>query len=94
MCNVNYLKFPCKICAKSVHDKDKAVQCDLCDFWIQIQCNNLSYLGYRYLQNCDESWNYIECCSSVFPFNSLTSNENFLACYTNTVSDSNVMQLK
>ena len=29
-------------------------------------------------QNCDESWNYIECCSTIFPFNSLSCNKNFL----------------
>ena len=27
MCNINYPKFPCRTCAKSV--SDKAVQCDL-----------------------------------------------------------------
>ena len=55
MCNINHPKFPCKICAKNVHDKDKAVQCDLCELWIHIKCNNLNYLDYRYLQNCEES---------------------------------------
>ena len=94
MCNVNYPKFPCRICAKNVHDKDKAVQCDLCEFWIHIKCNNLNYLDYRYLQSCDESWYCIECCSSIFPFNSLSSNKNFLTCCTSTDNDSNFIQLK
>ena len=94
MCNVNYPKFPCRICAKNVHDKDKAVQCDLCEFGIHIKCNNRNYLDYTYLQNCDESWYCIECCSSIFPFNSLSSNKNFLACCTSTDSDSNFIQLK
>ena len=31
MCNTDDPKFPRKICAKNVHDKDKAVQCDLCE---------------------------------------------------------------
>ena len=34
----------------------------------------------------------MECCSTIFPFNSLTSNKNFLACCTNT--DSNITQWK
>ena len=55
MCNINHPKFLCKICAKNVHDKDKAVQCDLCELWIHIKCNNLNDLNYRYLQKCDES---------------------------------------
>ena len=53
MGNINHPKFPCKICVKNVQDKDKAVQCDLCELWIHIKCNNLNYLDYRYLQNCD-----------------------------------------
>ena len=70
MCQINYLKFPCRICAKSVSDKDKAVQCDLCEHWVHIKCNDRNYLGYRYFENSYESWYCIECCSSMFPFNS------------------------
>ena len=84
MRNIKNPKFPCRICTKNVHDKDKAVQCDLCELWIHIKCNNLNYLDYRYLQNCDESWYCIECCSTIFPFNSLSSNKKFLACCTST----------
>ena len=92
MRNINHPKFPCMTCAKNVHGKDKAVQCDLCELWIHIKCNNLNYLDYRYLQNCDESWYYIECCSTIFPFNSLSSSKKFQACCTNT--DSNIIQWK
>ena len=48
MCNINHPKFPCKACAKNIHDKDKAVQFDFCELWIHIECNNLNYLDYRY----------------------------------------------
>ena len=94
MCNINHPKFPCKICAKMVHDKDKAVQCDLCELQIHIKCIYLNYLDYRYLQNCDESWYCIECCNTIFSFNSLLSNSllNFLACCANT--DSKITQWK
>ena len=92
MCNINHPKFPCKICAKNVHDKDKAVQCDLCELWIHLKCKNFNCLDYRYLQNCDESWYCIECCSTIFPFNSLTRYKNFLNCCTNT--DTNITQGK
>ena len=66
MCNINDPKFPSKISAKNVHDKDKVVECDLCELRIHIKCNNLNYLDYRYLQNCDESWYCIECYSTSF----------------------------
>ena len=90
MCNISHPKFPWKICAKNVHNKDKAVQCNLCELGIHSKCNNLNCLDYRYLQNCDESGYCIECCSTIFLFN-LSSNKNFLTC-TNT--DSNIMQRK
>ena len=90
MCNINCPKFPCKICAKNVQEKDKALQCELCELWIYIKCNNLNYLDYRYLQNCDESWYCIECCSTILPFDSLSSNKNSLAWCTNT--NSNITQ--
>ena len=89
MCNCPN-KFPCKICAKNVSENVKAVQCDLCKFWVNIKCNNLNYLDYRYFQNSNESWYCIECCSTIFPFNSLSSNKNFLVCCTNT--DNNTAQ--
>ena len=73
-------------------DKDGAVQCDLSELWIQIKCNKLNYLDCRYLQICHESWYCIDCCSTIFSFNSLSSNINFLACCTNT--DSNITQCK
>ena len=92
MCFINHPKFPWKICAKNVHGKDKAVQRDLYELWIHIKCNDLNCLDYRYLQNCYESWYSIKCCGTIFPFNSLSSNKNFLASCTNI--DSNITQWK
>ena len=46
MFNINHPKFSCRICAKNAHDKDKAVQCDLCELWIHIKCNNHNDLDY------------------------------------------------
>ena len=88
MCNINHPKFPCKICARNVYDKDKAVQCDLCELWIHIKWNNLNYVDCRYLQKCEKPWYCRECCSTIFPFNSLSSSRNVLACCT----DSNIIQ--
>ena len=42
MCNITYPKFPCRICGKNASDKDKAVQCELCELWVHIKCNNLN----------------------------------------------------
>ena len=88
MCNITYPKFPCRIYIKNVSDKNKAIQCDLFELWVHIKCNNLNYLDYRYLQNSNGSWYCIECCSTIFPFNSLSSNRNILTCCTNTDNNS------
>ena len=84
MCNFTYLKFSCRICEKNVSDKDKAVQCELCELWVHIKCNNLNYLDYGYLQNSNESWYCTEYCSKIFPFNSLFSYKNVLSSCTHT----------
>ena len=54
------------------------------ELWVHIKCNNHNYLDYRSLQNSNKSWYCIECCSTIFPFNSLLSNKNFFSCCTNT----------
>ena len=84
MCNITCPKFPCRIYEKNVSDKDKAVQCDLCELWVHVKCNNLNYLDYRYLQNSNEFWYCIECCHIIFSFNSLLCNKNILSCCMNT----------
>ena len=89
MCNINYLKLPCRFGVKNVHDKDKAVQCDLCELWSHIKYN---YQQITDLQKCDESWYRTECCSTIFHFNSLSNSKNSLACYTST--DNNITQIK
>ena len=92
MCNINHPKFLCRICAKNVYNKNKAIQFDHCEVWIHIKCSKLNYLGYSYLQNSNKSWYCIECWNTILTFNSLSSNNNFLACCTNT--DSNITQWK
>ena len=71
---------------------NKAAQCDLYKLWIHIKRNNFNYLNYRYLQNYNESWYCIECFSTIFTFNSLSSKKNFMACCTST--DSNITKWK
>ena len=58
-----------------------------------LNVTTFNYLDYRYLQPCNEPWYFIECCSKIFPFNSLSCNKIFLACCTNT-DISSIMQWK
>ena len=70
----NHIVFPCRACNKNVHVNDHAIQCDLCNFWIHIQCNNLNYVDYIYLQVSIDPWYCITCSSLLFPFNCLNNN--------------------
>ena len=65
--------------------------CELCEHWIHINCNNLLYLDYRYLQNCNEPW-YCKMLQQNFSFISLSSDKNFPACCTST--DNSIMLWK
>ena len=70
----SHLIFPCKICNKNVNDKDHAIQCDICNFWVHIKCHNLNYIVYKYLQGNNDPWYCITCSNSIFPFNCLNNN--------------------
>ena len=50
------IKFPCGICNKSVKSNQKAVQCDSCDLWIHIVCNNTTNPEYELLKHQDDLW--------------------------------------
>ena len=40
----NYLTFLCTIYNKNANDSDHAIQCDICNFWVYIKCNNINYI--------------------------------------------------
>ena len=68
---------PCKLCPKFVTDNDNAILCDFCKTLVQIKCNHLSYIDYRYLQDCNKPWYFLSCTKTLFPFGNL-NNQNFL----------------
>ena len=66
------INFPCKARGKNVNGSYQAIQCDLYDY-----CNNLNYIYYKFLQNSNDPWYFIFCCSHIFPSNSMKSNKNY-----------------
>ena len=58
-------KYPCGICKKSVNSNHRALQCDICDFWVHIKCNGLSDSDYLRLQLSDEKWFCSKCTSEI-----------------------------
>ena len=72
------ITFPCKTCNTNIKDTDSAAQCDICQFWIQMKCNNLNHVDYKYLQGSNDPWFCNSCCNEIFPFGTL-ANKNFLS---------------
>ena len=72
------IKFPRKICENDVTNCDQAIQCDLCDSWVHIKCNDLNFIDKKFVQNFNDPSFYISCCSEIFPFNTV-KNRNFIS---------------
>ena len=60
------ISFPYKKCNTNIKDTD--AQCDICQFWIHVKCNNLNHIDYKYLQGWNDSWFCISSCNEIFPF--------------------------
>ena len=63
------IRYPCGICYQSVRRNQKALLCDLCDFWIHCKCSGVSNQMYASYQRVDcFSWRCPRCLLSILPF--------------------------
>ena len=69
------IKYPCKICKKSVGVRHKALQCDSCDQWVHIKCNRICTDTYKILQVSDHKWYCLICLGDIMPYSTLTNTE-------------------
>ena len=97
------IKFPCAVCKKCVKKNQKALQCDICDLWVHISCNNIPQTKYSALihENTNstdamhkgEAFYCIKCINEILPFGSIDQNlfhsTNLLGqnLETNTIED-------
>ena len=65
------VKFPCLVCNRTVAKNHRAVQCDLCDSWVHIACNNLNLYTYRKLQKEKSPWYCMCCFRKELPYGSI-----------------------
>ena len=49
------------------------MQCDICDKWVHIACNNLNTYTYKKLQKDKSPWHYICCLQKELPYCSIDS---------------------
>ena len=87
------VKYPCGVCGKSVAKNHRAIQCDLCDYWIHIKCNKFDKKDYDYFQKNEiETFHCLNCKSKYIPFSTLDNNQFDIAVNRgiNYVHDSNL----
>ncbi|XP_057305356.1 uncharacterized protein LOC130642284 [Hydractinia symbiolongicarpus] len=70
--------FPCNICKKNVNNNHRAIQCDICNHWIHIKCNNLDNTSYNLLKQSTTPWFCIDCTAKTLPFQNLNNDQFFL----------------
>ena len=66
------VKIPCKICQKPVAKNYQATQCDSCNIWIHIKCNEINLQTYKHLQKSNAEWYCIKCFANIIPFTKLS----------------------
>ena len=75
-----------------MNDRDAAIPCDICQFWIHLRCNNCILVDYKYLQGSPDAWFCLSCCSTILPFEKMTD-KNFSCLVLNKnyieISDKN-----
>ena len=62
------VQFSCLVGNRNTAKNHRAVQCDLCDSWIHIACNNLNLYTYRKLQKDKSPWYCICCFGRELPY--------------------------
>ena len=72
------IAYPCGVCKKPVGKNHNAIQCDICQFWIHIRCNNLDKKDYAFFNkkvNEDIEFFCINCVKNNIAFSNLNNNE-------------------
>ena len=88
---------PCGLCNKPVGSNHRSIQCDVCNFWVHIKCNNISPSKYDELvnqkENDKEPWICINCINSNLPFGQ-NSNKIFYLNQNGIATESNLEEIR
>ena len=81
----NNPKYPCGICTKIVSYRHKAIQCDLCNYWNHIKCDNVENKTYETLKKSDDCVKHFckLCKEDIFAFQKLSDDEFFTSIVKN-----------
>ena len=88
---------PCGLCNRPVGSNHRSIQCDVCNFWVHIKCNNISPSKYDELVNQNENdkepWICINCINSNLPFGQ-NSNKIFYLNQNVIATESNLEEIR
>ena len=73
----------CIVCNKCVRENQQRIFCDVCTNWIHFACTALSIDEYERLSNSDDEWYCQSCLSSLFPFNHIDDDVEYINCINN-----------
>ena len=74
------IRNPCGICAKIVAKNHRAINCDICNYWVHAKCNHINKTAYESLMNDQKTWSCIKCVNNSLPF---------LDCSDETIKEGN-----
>ena len=83
------VKSPCSICKFRVHDKLKAIFCNICHLWTNLKCTPLSLSKYNDLTHSHDDWYCPICLSDTFHFNHFDNDTDFYFALLDLQSSAN-----
>ena len=76
----------CLVCQKTVRSNQRAIFCDCCLEWTHAKCAFLSNEEYIILGRSYDPWFCTHCLQSIFPFNHISSDHEFMIAITDCVN--------
>ena len=66
--NPGPVKYPCKVCDRSVKSNQQGIQCECCYSWLHAKCIHMSTEEYQTLSLSDDAWCCPDCLKQALPF--------------------------
>ena len=83
MATASEVKRLCAVCRYAVHKGQKSLYCDVCNYWLHLQCSELDETEYLRLSALREPWYCKVCLEGMFPFNCIDNNVQYKCCLYN-----------
>ena len=79
------VEISCTVCYKPVKSNQNGILCNCCNQWTHAKCVCMCKEEYLKLSSTDEVWFCSSCLQTIFPFNHIPDDEEFLMVTTDSV---------